>query len=319
LEIFCSSPWVPFEWIVAHGLHPRGVWSGFSRPSNAGSEGICAFAQQLAHFPATHPDAALIFTTACDQMRRAADAAFGTPPRIFLFNLPCTWQTPAVRRLYHQEIQRLGRFLVRLGGCTPTEEKLESVLLDWDRRRQQLHKNLLQLSGRQTAEMLLSFFDDGQVPDTVPLTTSPGVPLALVGGPLLSSQLELFDVVESVGGRIVLNAAEPGERCLLPPLSPRLPGQTSLEVLADHYFEHGVDVYHRPNSRLYDWLGARLQERRVRGIVLRVQVGCDLWRAESASLREAFNLPVLVLDEHEARGVDPRDLTRLATFVESLP
>jgi benzoyl-CoA reductase/2-hydroxyglutaryl-CoA dehydratase subunit BcrC/BadD/HgdB len=88
--------------------------------------------------------------------------------------------------------------------------------------------------------------------------------------------------------------------------------------LADHYFDHGVDVFHRPNSRLYAWLGARLAERRVRGIVLWVHVGCDLWRAEAASLREAFGLPILILDEHEARDIGPRALTRLDAFVESL-
>jgi benzoyl-CoA reductase/2-hydroxyglutaryl-CoA dehydratase subunit BcrC/BadD/HgdB len=151
-----------------------------------------------------------------------------------------------------------------------------------------------------------------------PAAPSKSIPLALVGGPLLRSQLDLFDTVESVGGRVALNATEPSERCLLPPLRPRLADQTALAVLADHYFDHAVDVFHRPNSRLYAWLGLRLAERRVRGIVLWVHVGCDLWRAEAASLREAFGLPIVVLDGHEARGVGPRDLNRLCAFVESL-
>ena len=164
----------------------------------------------------------------------------------------------------------------------------------------------------------MMFFHDGTVPETVQPASLRGTALALVGGPLLRSQLDLFDAIESAGGRVVLNAAEPGERCLLPPLPVLLPGQPPLAALAGHYFDHSVDVFHRPNSRLYAWLGTRLGERGARGIVLWVHVGCDLWRAEAASLREAFGLPVLVLDEHEARGVGQRDLTRLCAFVESL-
>ena len=26
MKVFYSSPWVPVEWIEAHGLQPRGVW-----------------------------------------------------------------------------------------------------------------------------------------------------------------------------------------------------------------------------------------------------------------------------------------------------
>jgi hypothetical protein len=91
-----------------------------------------------------------------------------------------------------------------------------------------------------------------------------------------------------------------------------------LTALCDHHFGHLVDVFQRPNSRLYSWLGARLAERKVRGIVLWVHVGCDLWRAEAASLREAFGLPVLVLDSPDVRGGGVRDLNRLVAFIESL-
>jgi benzoyl-CoA reductase/2-hydroxyglutaryl-CoA dehydratase subunit BcrC/BadD/HgdB len=320
VDVVFSSPWVPAEWIRAHGFDPRGVWSAPLRRAAPVSEGACIFAQQLADGAAGHPEAALVFATACDQMRRAADAAAHGHPRVFLFNLPATWQSPTVRRLFQSEVERLGRFLQRLGGEAPSEERLESVLLEWDRRRQRLRELLPQARARHAAEMLMSFFHDGSVPDTMPLGSAPalGIPLALVGGPLQQPELDLFDALESVGGRVVLNATEPGERCLLPPLRPLRRGQAPLAALVDHYFDHAVDVFHRPHTRLYDWLGERLAERRVRGIVLWVHVGCDLWRAEAASLREAFGRPVLMLDSHETRGIGPRDLTRLGAFVESL-
>ncbi len=318
MEVFCTSPWIPVEWIKAHGLEPRGIWSAGFGPRGAVAGGVCAFAQQLVDFSEAHPEAAVIFTSACDQIRRAADAVAGDSPGAFLFNLPATWQTPAARRRYQVEVERLGGFLVRLGGRVPSAGHLETILADSDQRRQQLRERLADAAGRAAAEMLLGFFFDGTVPDCAPAAHSSGVPLALVGGPLVRSQLELFDAVASAGGRVVLNATEPGERCLLPP-GPRCgEGRAPMTALADHYFDQAVDVFHRPNSRLYGWLGARLTERSVRGLVLWVHVGCDLWRAEAASLREAFGLPLLVLDEHEGRGVSPRDLTRLCAFVESL-
>jgi hypothetical protein len=285
-------------------------------------EGVCAFAQSALNLAESHPGAALVFTTACDQMRRAADAATAQPAaRIFLFNLPATWQSPAARKRYHAECARLGQFLISLETPNPIGEPLLTVMLDQETRRAALRQFIQQHPARPAAEALASFFDTGVVPSSVPTEAGlerPGIPLALIGGPLLPSQWALFDDIESAGGRVVLNATEPGERCLPPPCPIPSPGQPPLRTLADHYFDHAVDAFHRPNARLYDWLGPRLQQRQVRGLVLWVHVGCDLWRAEAASLKDAFHLPVLVLDAHVERSGGLRDTNRLAAFLESL-
>jgi hypothetical protein len=47
-------------------------------------------------------------------------------------------------------------------------------------------------------------------------------------------------------------------------------------------------------------------------------VGCDLWRAELQSLRQAFGLPVLLLDADEAAAGSPRACGRIEAFIESL-
>lgn len=321
MEVFVTSPWVPVEWIKAHGLEPRGAWLGEIRQSVAVREGVCAFAQQMADLAKAHPGAAVVFTTACDQMRRAADTV--TTPgdsRVFLFNLPATWQSPAARRLYHAELARLGRFLETLGGQAPTDGRLAAVMHDFESRRIALREFIHQSSAREAAAAMASFYDDRACPTAKPARDESRQPilLALVGGPLLASQRPLFDAIESAGGCVMLNATEPCERCLLPPLPNLALNRSQLAVLADHYFDHALDVFHRPNSRLYAWLGPRLADRCVRGIVLWVHVGCDLWRAEAASFREAFGLPVLVLDAHEVHAGGLRDANRLAAFIESL-
>lgn len=295
MEVPVTSPWVPREWIRAHGLEPRGAWFAPLDPSGAVPEGVCAFAGAMTRLHQAQPHAGIVFTTACDQMRRAADATASSGGKhAFLFSLPATWQTSAARKLYHAEVARLGKYLESLGGHTPGEEELMREI-----RRSEAHR----AHRRRILEA-------GSSSDR-------GVPLALVGGPLLPSQWSLFDAVEVAGGRVVLNATEPGERSVLPPLPPLAPGQEAVIALADHYFDHAVDVFHRPNTRLYAWLGERLKARGARGILLWAHLACDLWRVEAASLREAFGLPVLVLEAHRVGTGGLRDRQRLGAFVES--
>jgi benzoyl-CoA reductase/2-hydroxyglutaryl-CoA dehydratase subunit BcrC/BadD/HgdB len=88
--------------------------------------------------------------------------------------------------------------------------------------------------------------------------------------------------------------------------------------LARRYLANCVDVFQRPNTRLYAWLQERLDSRGVRGVVLWAHVGCDLWRAEAQSLREAFGRPLLVLDADDAAGGWPRTTGRIEAFLEAL-
>lgn len=273
-----------------------------------------------------YPDAAFVFTTACDQMRRAADAVIdASPSRTFLFNLPSTWQTETARTLYRGEFARFGGFLERLGGNPPSNDELREVIRKSGEERKALLHILDQSSARDACEALARYyatvaFHELRSQNSVgPSNTSQlGAPLALVGGPLSATQWSLFDIIESFGGRVVLNAIEPGERSLPPPLGDDLAGDDPRMALANHYFDHIVDVFQRPNSKLYSWLGPRLSARQVRGILLWVHVGCDLWRAEAETLREAFSLPLLMLESHDSQGIAAREAHRLQAFVESL-
>ena len=149
------------------------------------------------------------------------------------------------------------------------------------------------------------------------------VPLALVGGPLPQSQMPLLDAIEKAGGRVVLNATEAGERSLWSaPDRVALGGADCsvnaalLALLAHDYLANCVDVFQRPNTRLYEWLRPRLAACGARGILLWHFVGCDLWRAEEQPLRQTFGLPVLLLDANET--TPQRNTGRLEAFLESL-
>jgi benzoyl-CoA reductase/2-hydroxyglutaryl-CoA dehydratase subunit BcrC/BadD/HgdB len=337
MHVFFTSPWLPAEWIKAHGLEPRGVWFAehFARQSLPLAAGVCAFANAAIHLAETHPDSAVVFTTHCDQLRRGFDAARGpAPARTFLFNLPATWQSAAAEHIFMAELERLGRFLVSLGGHAPSPEELRRVLTEYASNRNRLLEAASGLPARQYAEAIARFHWDGSVevapgperggpqPQRSRASTLPAIPLALLGGPLPRSQWALLDTLEHAGGRIVLNATEAGERSLWtsPDLKPHSDDTVAalLGQLARNYLGHCVDVYQRPNTRLYDWLRERLQPRGVRGLVVWHYVGCDLWRAEVQSLREAFGLPVLLLDAAAAAEDSPRNAGRLEAFLEAL-
>jgi len=327
MQVFYTSPWVPPELIKAHGLEPRGVWFA-SEPSQLPlAAGVCAFAQTVVRLAETQPDSAFIFSTHCDQLRRGFDVvAQAAPARVFLFNLPATWQTPVAERMFSSELERLARFLVEQGGQPPTAQKLAESMARYRLARSRLLEAAAHVSPRQYCEALARFHWDGTVNlcQEAPAPRTDSIPLALVGGPLPPWQMHVLDTIESAGGRVVLNGTETGERSLGPALSPdqdhtadrTLPDL--LQLLTRACLGSCVDVWQRPNTRLFLWLKERLAARQVHGIVLWHYVSCDLWHAEAHSLREAFGLPVLVLDANEAAGDALRQSTRIQAFLESL-
>ena len=291
MRAFLTSPWIPGEWVRAHGFEPCGIWSiaEFRREALPLSAGVCAFVEAAVCFAEAKPDSAFVFTTNCDQLRRGFDIAiFHGQRRAFLFNLPAT-QTPTARQIYRAELERLGAFFVALGGSAPTPEIL---------RREMLHASESRLQ---------------------PAPVSPGnrVPLALIGGPLSVADKDLLNAIQAAGGHIVLDATENGERGQFPSFGLHADGDP-FDALANDCFDNIVDVFQRPNTRLYAWLRPRLLSRQVRGIVLWHFSGCDLWRAEAQTLREVFGLPLLSLGAGETAGLSPREVNRLHAFVETL-
>jgi hypothetical protein len=379
-----SSPFVPAEWIATHGLRP--YWlrlsTAFGRPLIAVTRGICPYAGALIDATLSGIDAAsLILTTACDQMRYAAAVieSRGKCP-IFLLNLPSTWQTPEVRKLYIDELQRLGRFLVQLGGKSPDNADLTQVMLAYDRARLAVHSARGRLSAREFADAIAAvrghitsitdwtFADSSprplgegqgvrarenrmkkeklllvQSPHPNPLpvgegTSNPqfsnlqsesdpgngmpqtnGIPLAVLGGPLLEPDYTFFNLIEQAGGSVVLDATEGGERTMPRMFDPVKATADPLQELADAYFDYIPDAFRRPNNQLYEWLGRELVARQVRGIIFRRYVWCDLWHAELHRLKQWSPVPVLDIDAGSDDSSAPNRVQgRIEAFLEML-
>lgn len=319
-----SSPFVPAEWIASHGARPKRIRpdAGAAARSAAPVAGMCPYARALAgEAMALRDSHAAVFTTTCDQMRRAAEwAAREASAPVFLFNVPATYGTPAAARLYRDELHRLGRFLVRLGGSEPSREKLADVLETYDARRRQL-RDALGLVGSREASEVVARFDRDELPQLQAAARRPlphGVPVAVVGGPLMRGDARVFDWIEEAGGAVVLDGTESGTRTFPAPLDRRRLRDEPVLELVDAYFGGIPDVFRRPDDTLFAWLGRELTSSGARAVVLWRYVWCDLWAASVARLRELAGLPVLDLDVSGDDGADRRTANRIQAFLEVL-
>ncbi len=312
--VVSSSPFIPPEFIAAHGLRPVRVVTTAAATADC-HQGRCATAEGLARSP--QADDLLILTTSCDQMRRSAEER---AEPTFRFNLSVTWTTANAARLYRDELLRLSRFLVRHGGHEPDD--LAGHLLDHDQRRARLRAGCACLPARAAAEALAGYAADGSVPsvDPTPAPADGRVPVALLGGPLplLPSAFGLHDLIETCGARIALDGSEGGERGLAAPCDRRLAVDDPLAALVDCYFLAIPDAFRRPDSLLYAWLERGIAERGIRAVILRPDPWCDLWRAVGPRLHDWGRLPVVLAEAGEEAGARPRLATRVEALVEML-
>lgn len=298
--IIYSSPFVPAEWLEAHGFQPDRItphWAGDAHSANI-MFGMCpfarAFVEDILDCDERSTDA-VVFTTTCDQMRRGYDIITqNCDLPAFLMNVPVTWHSAAMQRLYLDELQRMSRFMVQLGGKSPSNKQLADVMVEYENNRNVLN-------------------------DSRSKSTDRGIPLALVGGPLMQQDLTIFDLVEKAGGHIVLDATETGRRTWPAPFDRRRLKNDPLIELVDSYFGSIPDAFRRPNSKLYQWLKRELAQQNVRGVIFHRYLWCDIWHAEAVRLKEWLGVPVLLLDcGDDEQTTQNRTATQIQSFLEML-
>ena len=320
-----SCPFIPAEWIAAHRLRPSRILPHAKASEThfgSGGIGVCPYVRAfIGEVCSGARPGAVVLTTTCDQMRRASEAiADRSGASTFLFHVPTTWQTAAAQQYYTDELKRLGRFLAGLGGEAPTNAGLAEVMDEYDTARAKLRAARGRLSARQLSQAIASFHRTGNLeyaPER-PSASRGGIPLALVGGPLLRDHFDLFDLIERAGGDVVLDATTSGERTLPAPFDRRRLRADPLGVLAEAYFGHIPDAFRRPNSQLYTWLKRETAQRGVRGILFRHYLWCDTWHAEAQRMKEWTELPLLTLVAGDEVGANGHVRSRVQSFLEML-
>ena len=340
-KIVYTCPFVPAEWTEAHGLAPSRIMPSSSDVKQTGlmvasdcllpkppdrpigpMPGLCPFVRAFINAVINEKDAAaIIVTTPCDQMRRADDIIREYTDRpVFQMNIPHTWQNVTAQKMYQSELNRLSQFLTELGGKAPSDEKLSETMHRYDSDRTTLKNLRSTLPARSYSEAIAEFNRTGKIDINVQksIIKPSGVPLALVGGPLMADHLEIFDLVESTGGYIALDATETGERTLPAPFDRRQMKENPISALVDAYFGSIPDAFQRPNSRLYSRLKHKLAARDIKGIIFRRYLWCDTWNAEAFRMKEWSRLPFIHLDVSDDGTDTVRTLGRLRSFMETL-
>ena len=203
--IIYSCPFVPAEWIAAHGLNPSRIAPVMNHASNSGAAaGICPYTHAFIQSAVENQEAsAIIVTTLCDQMRRAPEwIERECEQPVFLMNVPAAWGNENARRMYKDELIRLGRFLVQTGGAAPSKDDLVDTMRDYDAARTLLRNARASLSSRIYSEAIAAFHQKGvtEFPSLDGSINNNVIPIALLGSPLLPSHFHLFELVEVAGG-----------------------------------------------------------------------------------------------------------------------
>ncbi len=109
-----------------------------------------------------HRPVALVLTTLCDQQRRLPDVLDRPDaPPVFLLNVPARWGAGPLLDLYVRELERLGRWLVGLGGTAPSRDTLVRTIRDFAARRRQVLDLRERLSARALHEALIDVASGG--------------------------------------------------------------------------------------------------------------------------------------------------------------
>jgi len=320
-EVIYSCPFIPAEWIAAHGLSPKRIHPRTTRKVNESSEGVCSYARAFINETAAFDaNCSVIFTTVCDQMRRAPDLySLSNRKPFFLMHVPTTWKNRSSWDLYKSELCRLSRFLCSIGGAPPSDEKLIQVMMDFNDRRRILRNARKYLPARKFSEAIMDFHYDGSIPQLDrPAVETGGVPLAVVGAPLLKPHLDLFDIVEKGGGELVLNATTSGERTMAAPFDMDNIMDDPLSVLVDAYFNAIPDAFRRPNDLLFSWLESTIRERDVKGVIFLRYTWCDTWRGEEQRIKEWCGLPLIGIDPGVDYAINKSAVNRIQSFLEIL-
>lgn len=280
--VLYRGPQLPLEWMAAHGL-PLAPLLLHPGGGATGHAGMCPHAEALLREAGAFDGALVVLAGACDQIRRAAAnvAAGSSRDTLFLFHVPAT-RGPAATRFYRDECLRLSRFLVRWGGTVPALDTVPAPLTDTRTPRH-----------------------------------GPGVPIAVVGGPLLAGHEELYAAIERFGGAVAADGIEGGERTR-PRFSTDAPFRDLLDAVIAARFDAIPDVFHRPNDALCDWLSECVTERGIRGLLCVSYTWCDLWRVEQRHLAAAVELPAFFLELDGETCLSVRTLTRIEAFLESI-
>lgn len=284
MPVWYNCAFVPAELIAACGLPPRRFDAEAADFCAAQTEGICfAVETFLTGLKKQTSPYAVIFTTLCDQMRRAYDLYQANGGNNgFLLNVPVT-TGPDVVSLFAEELRQMEQFLGRLSGHAAQFDTINT-------------------------DAPLSKLSEPQQNNRAKI--------ALIGGPVSACQLAALEHSLGDRGTIVLNAAENAVGQFRRPLNPQAMKNDPHLELAAAYLQTTPSMRIRPGHLFYAWLETQLQTTAVDGILLLRHPFCDHWRGVEYQLRQRPLPPVLAIEWNGSPQAAA--ISRLEAFLEML-
>lgn len=285
--VYYTCPFVPEELIEACGFHPRRL-----TPTSTGAllfqtEGMCSFTNawlESLHTTANQNKSCIaIFTTSCDQMRRAFDLVYHQKnTHTFLLDVPSTTNDRSLG-YYQDELRRLMHFL-----C--------------------------EISGHQTDESHLPHYTQKTDVREADIDTQGSLQIAITGGPVPNTiQKAVEQILSTADARISLNLTENK----LVPLRKNQTDQLSLEELACAYFKI-PSIWKRSNDAFYEWITPQIQSEKIDGVMLFRHVFCDLWHSQIYEFKKRISVPLLDVELDGKEVLSAAAISRLQAFLETL-
>lgn len=288
--VYYTCSFVPSELISACGCVPQRLISVCKNSRLSGTEGMCSFTeawlQDLLDRPETE-DFAAIFTTSCDQMRRAFDLyCHQSGRKALLLNVPST-RTPQALDYYRQELERLRTCLCTLSGKSFDENRLKKLMLGCTSKKDKPeNKERIQI--------------------------------AFVGGPVPASiRSTVNTVLQTSNGSISFNTAENMLIDQFLEFNPVQTRQDPFKELTAGYFQLPA-IWKRPNDLFYDWFTRKLRKNKIDGIILFRHLFCDLWHSQVYEFKNRFDIPVLDINLDGKASLSASAVSRIQAFLETL-
>jgi len=288
--VYYTCSFVPLELITACGCVPQRLLPALGDSNTSQAEGMCAFTEAwleiLLNKAKQNEDFIAVFSTSCDQMRRAFDLyrQHSKQPS-FLLNVPST-ATEHSLNYYRQELERLKMFLCSVSGQS-FDQRLFSKNTP---QAEQIHSSKKKYRLR----------------------------IAVVGGPTpASARNALNELIEASNAGILLDATEDRLIDHFKISNQAKTQQDTLTALAETYFQLPA-IWKRPNDPFYHRLAEKVRENDIDGILLLRHVFCDFWHSAAYELKKRLSLPVLEIDLDGKAALSTSAVSRIQAFVETL-
>jgi len=263
---------------------------------------------------------AIISPTTCDAKLKLGELLAQDRP-VWMLEVPATTETPQSRRLWFDSLQHLRRKLEGLTGQKVTAARLKEAVEAADSKREVI-RGLYRLSlepdpplwGREILLVAsLSFMDDPErwltqahalleaARSKVDRSATPcrRPRLLLTGLPTAWPYFKLPRLMESVGGRMVVDEVCFGTKTMWDAIGPVSGGVTAqLSRIANGYLAHACACF-SPNLGRLAKLRQFIREFNVEGVVYTTLPGCQVYGMETPRIKQTLEddgMPMLIIE-----------------------